>query len=167
MSQQTINNNILVYLVMFGSGGTDAPNKLFMKGVRLSVSIFFLFLSWHQLPLTTWDGHSFQSLLKTYLFSWFSVVPPSSFYIFPSCCFISIIDVFGRVCACMQCVCMCTCMPWCVWVHMCAMHSCQPLLGVKLSPEFVNLYFPYTGLFFFSFFAGSSGILNSNQHMWQ
>ena len=22
-------------------------------------------------------------------------------------------------------------------------HSCQPLLGVNLSPEFVNLYFPY------------------------
>ena len=25
------------------------------------------------------------------------------------------------------------------------MHSCQPLLGVNLSPEFVNLYFPYAG----------------------
>ena len=24
-----------------------------------------------------------------------------------------------------------------------SMHSCQPLLGVNLSPEFVNLYFPY------------------------
>ena len=24
-------------------------------------------------------------------------------------------------------------------------HSCQPLLGVNLSPEFVNLYFPYAG----------------------
>ena len=23
------------------------------------------------------------------------------------------------------------------------LHSCQPLLGVNLSPEFVNLYFPY------------------------
>ena len=30
-------------------------------------------------------------------------------------------------------------------------HSCQPLLGVNLSPEFVNLYFPYAcqGLFCF------------------
>ena len=27
--------------------------------------------------------------------------------------------------------------------HTC--HSCQPLLGVNLSPEFVNLYFPYAG----------------------
>ena len=26
-----------------------------------------------------------------------------------------------------------------------AMHSCPPLLGVNLSPEFVNLYFPYAG----------------------
>ena len=26
-----------------------------------------------------------------------------------------------------------------------SMHSCQPLLGVNLSPEFVNLYFPYVG----------------------
>ena len=25
------------------------------------------------------------------------------------------------------------------------MLSCQPLLGVNLSPEFVNLYFPYAG----------------------
>ena len=24
-------------------------------------------------------------------------------------------------------------------------HSCQPLLGVDLSPEFVNLYFAYAG----------------------
>ena len=24
-------------------------------------------------------------------------------------------------------------------------HSCQPLLGVNLSPEFVDLYFPYAG----------------------
>ena len=24
-------------------------------------------------------------------------------------------------------------------------HSCQPLLRVNLSPEFVNLYFPYAG----------------------
>jgi len=29
----------------------------------------------------------------------------------------------------------------------------------------VNLYFPY--LFIHLFFAGSSGILNSNQHLWQ
>ena len=36
-------------------------------------------------------------------------------------------------------------------------HSCQPLLGINLSPEFVNLYF----------FAGGSGILNSNWHVWQ
>ena len=47
-------------------------------------------------------------------------------------------------------------------------HSCQPLLGVNLSPEFVNLYFTYTnqGLFSF-FFAFGSGILNSDQHVWQ
>ena len=25
------------------------------------------------------------------------------------------------------------------------LHSCQPLLGVHLSPEFVNMYFPYAG----------------------
>ena len=25
------------------------------------------------------------------------------------------------------------------------LHSCQPILGVNLSPEFVNLYFPYAG----------------------
>ena len=25
------------------------------------------------------------------------------------------------------------------------LHSCQPLLGVNLSPVFVNLYFPYAG----------------------
>ena len=31
------------------------------------------------------------------------------------------------------------------------------------SPEFVNLYFPYAG--WDLFFAGSSGILNSNWHM--
>ena len=47
-------------------------------------------------------------------------------------------------------------------------HSCQPLLGVNLSPEFVNLYFPYAsqGLFFF-FFTGGSSILNSDQHVWR
>ena len=44
--------------------------------------------------------------------------------------------------------------------------SCQPLLGVNLSPEFVNLYFPYAGQGLL-FFAGGSGILNSNRHMWQ
>ena len=33
-------------------------------------------------------------------------------------------------------------------------HSCQPLLGVNLSPEFVNLYFPYAGwgLLFFRWY---------------
>ena len=46
------------------------------------------------------------------------------------------------------------------------LHSCQPLSGVNLSPELVNLYFPYAG-WVFCFFAGGSGILNSNQHMWQ
>ena len=46
-------------------------------------------------------------------------------------------------------------------------HSCQPLLGVNLSPEFVNLYFPYAGRGLFFFFAGGSGILNSNRHVWQ
>ena len=30
-------------------------------------------------------------------------------------------------------------------------HSCQPLLGVNLSPEFVNLYFPYAGRGLLSF----------------
>ena len=45
-------------------------------------------------------------------------------------------------------------------------HSCQPLLGVNLSPEFVNLYFPYAGQVF-CFFAGSSSILNSIRHVWQ
>ena len=49
-----------------------------------------------------------------------------------------------------------------------AMHSWQPLLGVNLSPEFVNLYFPYAGRFVVVVvFAGGSGILNSNQHVWQ
>ena len=47
------------------------------------------------------------------------------------------------------------------------MHSCQPLLGVNLSPEFVNLYFPYAGRGLLLFFAGSSSILNSNRHVWQ
>ena len=46
------------------------------------------------------------------------------------------------------------------------MHSCQPLLGVNCSPELVNLYFPYGG-WGLLFFAGGSGILNSNQHVWQ
>ena len=45
-------------------------------------------------------------------------------------------------------------------------HSCQPLLGVNLSPEFVNLYFPYAGQVF-CFFAGNSSILNSIRHVWQ
>ena len=34
-------------------------------------------------------------------------------------------------------------------------HSCQPVLGVNLGSEFVNLYFPNVGrgsLFFFFFF---------------
>ena len=33
-------------------------------------------------------------------------------------------------------------------------HSCQPLLGVNLSPEFVNLYFPDAGwgLLFFCWY---------------
>ena len=32
-------------------------------------------------------------------------------------------------------------------------HSCQPLLGVNLSPEFVHQYFPYAGqILFFLFF---------------
>ena len=52
------------------------------------------------------------------------------------------------------------------------LHSCQTLLGVNLSSEFVNLYFPYAGqglflLLSFSFFAGGRGILNSNWHVWQ
>ena len=34
------------------------------------------------------------------------------------------------------------------------LHGCQPLLGVNLSPEFVNLYFPYVGwgLLFFRWY---------------
>ena len=46
------------------------------------------------------------------------------------------------------------------------MHSCQPLLGVNLSLEFVNLYFPYAGRGLV-FFAGGSSILNSYWHVWQ
>ena len=46
------------------------------------------------------------------------------------------------------------------------LHSCQLLLGVNLSLEFVNLYFPYAGLGLL-FSAGGSGILNSNWHVWQ
>ena len=45
-------------------------------------------------------------------------------------------------------------------------HSCQPLLRVNLSPEFVYLYFPYAGQGLL-FLAGVSGILNSNWHVWQ
>ena len=45
-------------------------------------------------------------------------------------------------------------------------HSCQHLMGVNLSPKFVNLYFPYAGRVF-CFFAGTSSILNSNRHVWQ
>ena len=48
----------------------------------------------------------------------------------------------------------------------CAFHSCQHLMGVNLSPKFVNLYFPYAGRVF-CFFAGTSSILNSNRHVWQ
>ena len=46
-------------------------------------------------------------------------------------------------------------------------HCCQPHLGVNLSPEFMNLYFPYAGRGLFFFFAGGSDILNSDWHMWQ
>ena len=49
---------------------------------------------------------------------------------------------------------------------MCISRSCQPLLGVNLSPEFVNLYFPYAGQGLL-FFAGGSSILNCSQHLWQ
>ena len=51
------------------------------------------------------------------------------------------------VCTCV-CVCVCTCVCVCVCVCVCALavlHSCQPLLGANLSPEFVHLYFPYAG----------------------
>ena len=38
---------------------------------------------------------------------------------------------------------------WYWWLLLCYLtgtsHSCQPLLGINLSPEFVNLYFPYAG----------------------
>ena len=47
-------------------------------------------------------------------------------------------------------------------------HSCQPLFGVNLSPEFVNLCFPYAGwALFVVVFAGCGRILNSNRHAWQ
>ena len=46
------------------------------------------------------------------------------------------------------------------------LHICQPLLGVNLSSEFVNLYFHYAG-WVFCLFTGGSGILNSSQHVWQ
>ena len=46
------------------------------------------------------------------------------------------------------------------------LHICQPLLGVNLSSEFVNLYFHYAG-WVFCLFTGGSGILNSNWHVWQ
>ena len=38
-----------------------------------------------------------------------------------------------------------------LYMPMCAFHRCQPLLGLNLSPAFVNLYFPYAGwgLWFF------------------
>ena len=49
--------------------------------------------------------------------------------------------------------------------HSTEYHSCQPLSGVNLSPESANLYFPQAG-WCLSFFAGGSGILNSNWHMW-
>ena len=39
-------------------------------------------------------------------------------------------------------------------------------MGVDLSPEFVNLHFPYAGQGLL-FFTGGSSILNSNWHMWQ
>ena len=51
-------------------------------------------------------------------------------------------------------------------LHSTWLHSCQHLLGVNLSPKFVNLYFPYAGRVF-CFFAGTSSILNSNRHVWQ
>ena len=50
--------------------------------------------------------------------------------------------------------------------HSTEYHSCQPLSGVNLSPESANLYFPQAG-WCLSFFAGGSGILNSNWHVWQ
>ena len=46
------------------------------------------------------------------------------------------------------------------------LRSCQSLLGVNLSPEFVNLYIAYVG-WGLCLFAGGSGILNSNWHVWQ
>ena len=46
------------------------------------------------------------------------------------------------------------------------MHSCQPLLGVNLSPVFVNLYFPYAGrgLLFFCWWQQH---FKFYRHMWQ
>ena len=51
-------------------------------------------------------------------------------------------------------------------MHVAGFHSCQALLGVNLSPESVNLHFPYAGQGLL-FFAGGSDILNSNWHVWQ
>ena len=68
------------------------------------------------------------------------------------------LSVYGHWC------CVCLCAHACMRVRVC--HSCQHLLGVNLSPKFVNLYFPYAGRVF-CFFAGTSSILNSNRHMWQ
>ena len=45
-------------------------------------------------------------------------------------------------------------------------HTCQPLLGVNLSPVFVNLELPYAGQGLL-FFAGGSCILNCNWHVQQ
>ena len=54
------------------------------------------------------------------------------------------------------------------WLRSSRRYSCQPLLGVNLSPEFVNLYFPLCRpVVSCFFFAGGSSILNSNQHVWQ
>ena len=55
-------------------------------------------------------------------------------------------------------VCVCTCVCACAFA---LLHSCQPLLGVNLSPEYVNLRFPYAGQGLL-FFAGGNSILNSN-----
>ena len=45
------------------------------------------------------------------------------------------------------------CLLTCTHTHV-HMHNCQPLLGVNLSLEFVNLYFPYAGwgLLFFHWY---------------
>ena len=45
-------------------------------------------------------------------------------------------------------------------------HSCQPLLGLNLSPVFVNCI-SLMHARVFCFFAGGGGILNSNQHVRQ